>query len=480
MAKKKSKSDGIYFLGEASVDVTGSQYYIRFGKNQCLLECGLHQSSSNDYLDSYRVNAAKFAFNPSELDFVFVCHPHVDHCGLIPRLVKEGFRGEIITTKKTSSIMKALLMNCAYIVNEEARILSKRYHREYKPLYDEGDVRKTLSLIKVFDEYDIIKVLNRNISFQWLRNSHCLGAAQLQLILTDELRTKKILYTSDLGSMHTKNHYVENTELPDVFNDIVIMESTYGDAKRVSNKDRDFDKEHLRVAIDTALNRGGSVVMPCFSFSRTQELLTTLYLLYGKDDSFNTPVVIDSKLSCEITNLYSDILENDFKKQWDEVMSWKNIVLIEEKEDSQLNLANNTPMIILSSSGFCTNGRIINYLKKYLQDRNSMIVFSGYVGDNPSYLSYRVKNYSNRSYIKINKEDVPNRADCITLSTFSSHANHNELVEYGSSLITNKLVLVHGSEESKSCLSKELREAISNNNKTYRVVSANKNMVIHL
>lgn len=94
MGKKKIKNDGIYFTGESSVDVTGSQYVVKFGDYQCLLECGLHQSRSNDYLDSYRINAAKFKFNPAEIDFLFVAHPHIDHCGLIPRLVKEGFRGE--------------------------------------------------------------------------------------------------------------------------------------------------------------------------------------------------------------------------------------------------------------------------------------------------------------------------------------------------------------------------------------------------
>ena len=102
MAKKKIKSDGIYFLGKASDDVTGSQYLIKFGKYQCLLECGLHQSSSNSYLNSYKINSEKFKFKPSELDFVFVAHPHIDHCGLIPRLVKEGFNGKIITTYNTA------------------------------------------------------------------------------------------------------------------------------------------------------------------------------------------------------------------------------------------------------------------------------------------------------------------------------------------------------------------------------------------
>ena len=130
MGKKKIKNDGIYFTGESSVDVTGSQYVVKFGDYQCLLECGLHQSRSNDYLDSYRINAAKFKFKPSEIDFLFVAHPHIDHCGLIPRLVKEGFRGKIISTPQTAMVMKPLLLNSCYIVNDEARVLSKRYGRE--------------------------------------------------------------------------------------------------------------------------------------------------------------------------------------------------------------------------------------------------------------------------------------------------------------------------------------------------------------
>ena len=480
MSKKKKKCDGIYFTGQSSIDVTGSQYLVKFDEYQVLIECGLHQSSSNDYLDSYKVNSAKFAFNPSEIDFVFVAHPHIDHCGCLPRLVKEGFKGEIICTYDTAKIMKALLINCAYIVADEARVLSKRYHREYKPLFDEDDVLKTMSLVHVFDEYNIVRVLNEKISFQWLKNSHCIGAAQLQLVLQNELKTKKILYTSDIGALHTKNHYVEDTEIPRVFSDVTIMESTYGLEERTSKKTRTFDLEHLKVAVNTVIERKGSIVFPCFSFSRTQEILTNLYLLFGGDNNFKTKVVVDSLLSCEISDIYSDILSGDYYDLWENVSSWKNVVFISDKVQSQENLLDNEPKIIISSSGFCTNGRIVNYLKKYLKDENSMIVFSGYIGDNPSYLSYRIKNYSNRSTISINKEQIPNRADCITLSTFSSHANHNDLLEYGSSLNTNILVLVHGSEESKKCLSAKLKNSISKKDKTYKVVCANKDMIIRL
>lgn len=480
MSKKKCKADGVYFVGNASNDVTGSQYFVKFRDKKCLLECGLYQSSKNSYLDAYKANAEKFKFDPAELDYVFVCHAHIDHSGLIPRLVKEGFHGKIITTGETAKVMKPLLLNSCFIIQEEAKILSKKYKRDYKPIYTFDDVHHALSLIEVHDEYDTIYRLDDTISFSWYRNSHCVGAAQLQLILGTNGETRKILYSSDIGALKSNNHYVSDTEIPDTHNDIVIMESTYGSAKRKNYKQRKFDLEHLKTAVDTVLGRGGSVVFPCFSFSRTQELLTTLYDIYGQDKDFKADVVVDSKLSCEISELYYDILYDDDRSYWNRVCHWNNVRFITEKEDSKKCLADNSQKIILSSSGFCSNGRIINYLKKYLRDEKSMIIFSGYIGDNPSYLSYRIKKFKKHKSISIFKEQVPNKADCISLSTFSSHANYEDLVTYGSSINTNKLVLVHGSAESKKNLAEGLKDAISDKNKTYRVINSFKGMVLHL
>lgn len=480
MSKKKLKGDGIFFTGKASEEVTGSQYLVRFGDYQILLECGLHQSKSNSYLDSYKINSEKFQFKPSEIDFLFVAHPHIDHCGLIPRLVKEGFRGKIIATENTATIMKPLLLNSCYILNDEARLLSKRYKREYKPLYEESDVHTALRLVNAYCEYNTVYQLNEAISFQWLKNSHCVGAAQLQLIMSDKGKTRKILYTSDIGALHTNNHYLTDTEIPAMFNDVVIMESTYGESKRDTKKTRGFDVEHLRVSINTVLERGGSAIMPCFSFSRTQELLTTLYDIYGSDENFATQIIVDSKLSCDISKLYSSVLDGKDLEMWESVYNWQNVKFVSEKTDSQHCVTDPAPKIVISSSGFCTNGRIVNYLKQYLKDPNSMVIFSGYTGDNPTYLSYRIKNYREHKFISINKEQIANKADCITLSTFSSHANHSDLIKYGSSLNTNKVILVHGSAEGKKCLSEKLKEAISKNDKTYRVMSAFRGMIVHL
>lgn len=480
MSKKKLKDNGIFFTGKSSDDVTGSQFLVKFGRSQVLIECGLYQSRSNDYLDSYKVNSEKFKFKPSEIDYVFVPHTHIDHIGLIPRLVKEGFSGSIITTEKTARAMKLLLLNSCAIIQDESRVLSRRYKRSYRPLYSEDDVYRALSLIRTHDDYGKIYELNENVSFQWFHNSHCVGAAQLQLILRDSDNTKKILYTSDLGALKSKNHYVTDTEIPSIHNDIAIMESTYGDSKRVSRKTRAFDIKHLETAIETTLKRGGTVVLPCFSFSRTQEILTTLYEIFGAREDFRAPIFVDSILSCGICELYSEILDGDDLEIWNRVREWKNVRYITDKTESKQCVANSVPKIIISSSGFCTNGRVVSYLKRYLRDKNSMIIFSGYTGDNPSYLSYRIKNYREHKTIKINKELIPNRADCITLATFSSHADYYDLVRFGSSLSTNKLVLVHGSDEARKCLLDNLPVEISKNDRTYKVISAHKGMIVKL
>lgn len=466
------------FVGNNAEDVTGSMILIKFANKQILLEAGLYQN--NDYLESYKVNTEKFKFKPEEIDYIFIGHCHIDHVGLLPRLVKEGFTGKIIMTYPTSIISKHLLLNCAFILSDEARVLSKRYGRAYSPIYSEDDVYNTSKFYTVYNQYDTLFQLDDIVSFQWLKNSHCVGAAQLQLILNDGIKKRKLLYTSDIGALETKNHYVENTEVPTFYNDLIIMESTYGLNARISKKTREFDVEHLRVAIDTVLERHGTLILPAFSFSRSQELLTTLFLLFGDDENFTTPIIVDSMLTCDICDDYGKVLQNDYLNLWNKVYNWKNVKYIREKSDSQTCVLDSTPKICISSSGFCTNGRVLSYLDKYLRDINSMICFSGYVGDDESYLSYRIKNGKSHKTININKKPVPNKADCITMSTFSSHANFNDLLKYGSKLRTNQLILVHGSNEAKNCLRKYLKEEISKNNKTYKVTCSERDMIIPL
>lgn len=478
IAKNKQKDDGIYFIGQNSNDVTGSCTLIKYNGKHILLECGLYQN--NNYLDSYKVNSEKFKFKPSEIDYVFVGHCHVDHIGLIPRLVKEGFQGKIISSHATAVLMKPLLLNCAFILRSEAEILSFKYKRSYDPIYSEEDVAKTLEMIYEYDGIHELYVLDDIVSFEWLNNSHCIGARQLRLNIKNKNGiTNSILYTSDIGSLNTVNHYLENTEIPESFNKITIMECTYGEPGRQNKKTRKFDIEHLYTAIDTVLEREGTVIMPCFSFSRTQEILTNLYEMFH-DKDFGYEIIVDSILSCDICDIYGEILDDASAELWNKVLNWENVRFIRDKEESLTCVKSHTPKIVISSSGFCTNGRILSYLHEYLSDENSMVIFSGYTGADNSYLSYRIKNYKENKIIKVSGDKVENKADCISLTTFSSHANRKELLTYGSKINTEKLVLVHGSTVAKNSLKEDLQEAISKEDKSFKVLAATKDMFIRL
>ena len=478
LSKKKIKDDGVYFVGQNANDVTGSCIFIKYNGKQILLECGLYQN--NDYLESYNANSEKFKFKPCEIDYIFVGHTHVDHIGLIPRVVKEGFRGQIITSAATAKLMEPLLLNSAFILQSEANALSFKYKRNYEPIYTTEDVYETLKYIYVYDSKHETHYLDDVVSFKWLNNSHCIGARQLQLMLRDKNGvSNSILYTSDIGSLNTVNHYLENTEIPESFHKITIMESTYGEPGRKNKKTRRFDLEKLSTAIDTVMERNGTIIMPCFSFSRTQEILTNLYELFHETD-FKYDIIVDSILTCEICDLYGDLLMDDNLKLWNDVINWKNVKFITEKEDSLACVKSHTPKIVLSSSGFCTNGRILSYLHEYLSDKNSMIVFSGFTGTDNSYLSYRIKNYKENRIIKISGDKVENKADCISLTTFSSHANRDELITYGSKINTEKLVLVHGSTVAKNSLKEDLKNAISKEDKSFKVIAATKDMFISL
>lgn len=478
IAKKKLKGDGIFFIGNNSLDVSGSCTLVKFNGKQILLEMGLYQSGS--ILEAYKINSSKFKFNPKEIDYCFILHQHLDHTGLLARLVKEGFKGKIISCSEVALFLEPMLLNSSYILESEARLLSNKFSRNYSPIYTEDDVYKTLDFVYEYDEYNKIYKLDDVVSFKWLKNSHCVGARQLQLVLNKENSKTSILYTSDIGGLRNKNHYVEETDICKEHNKIVIMESTYGEKARNTKRSRKDDIEHLRVAINTTLEQGGKVLLPAFSFSRTQELLTTIYELYHKDKSFTYDVVIDSKLSCDISDLYNNVLKGDNLKLWSKVYNWDKVKFIREKSESASCIKDDRPKIIIASSGFCKNGRVLNYLQEYLKDSKNMIIFTGYVGNNSSYLSYRIKNFKDHKTITINKKPIPNKAGCVNLSGFSSHASHNELVHFGSELNTEKIILVHGSKEAKSDLKEELQKALSRKNKTTRVICSTKDMIVHL
>ena len=478
----KKVKNCMVFSGYASNDVTGSEIAINYNGKNILIECGLHQSS--DVLKAYNANVQKLPIKASKIDYVFIMHTHIDHIGRLPILYKRGFTGKIISTPETKVIAKDLLINSSFIADSDARYLSKRYHKTYLPLYDKYDVNTVMDYFDTYNDYNIIHKLDDTVSFQFFKNSHCVGACSLQLILTNGNETKKITYTSDLGAIETNNSFVNKLDYKNItstYSDIFIGESTYGDGKRDTHRLRNKDLEILKSAIKNTIESGGSVINPSFSFARTQEIIKCIYYLFKDDDSFgDTKVVIDSMLSTQICEDYLSVLNGVDLYEWRKIMNWKNLHFIKDKKDSLVNVSDKTPKVVISSSGFCMNGRVVDYLKEYIENENNTIILSGFCGADKTYLGYRIKNAKPNEIINIDGKGYRNAAHLVNLTTFSSHADFTDLNKIYSNLKTNKLVLVHGSELAKTNLKNSLDKKISENNKTYKVVCSTKGMVINL
>jgi len=478
MSKKKIKNNiKIHFCGKNSDSVTGSMIYIQSFNKKILLECGLFQS--NNIKEDYKINSKKFMFKADELDYVFINHSHADHSCLVPRLVKEGFDGKIITTTPTAKILEVMFYDSAHILESDAIRLSKMNGIPFNPIYTNSDVEKTLDIMYEY-EYGEIHKLDEFISFKFLHNCHIFGATQLELYIKDELGVQKtILYTSDLGNMSFKNYYTEDTEYCKKAN-IAICEATYGNSERsINKKDRELDLQKIKSAIDTVcLFRGGRLLIPSFSLHRTPTIMSIIYDLFHNDDMFDIPVIVDSPLSNKLLEVYGDTLSGEDKGEFDKMMSWKNFKFVTDYTDSKVWQLDKKPKVVISSSGNLLAGRSICYTKEFLPHTDDMILFIGFSPMNS--LATKIKQGKTQKTITIEGKPYKNRCDIMDLKSFSSHIQQNEMIDYYSSIDCESIYLVHGEMDSKLELKLLLEKELSKKNKTTRVIATNKDMVCNL
>lgn len=479
MAKKKNKEEKseitIHYIGNNSIDVTGSCILIKTKHKKILLECGMVQSCGNS-LDDFKINAQPFPFKPKDIDYVFINHGHCDHVGLVPKLINNGFKGRIITSEITANLLKPMLLDSCKIISGDAKALSKQKGKTILPFYNIEDVDKTLDLVYEYDYNDIYE-LDSQISFRFLHNSHIIGALQLELFIKNSLGiTKSILYTSDLGSFKVKNHYVDNNDEGNKYN-LIITECTYGKRTQESAPNRDKDLEKIRTCIqETCMDRHGRILIPVFSLSRSQEILTNLYELYHNDTTFNIPIIVDSPLILEINKVYRHILEGENAELFEKVCNWKNVKFIKSIEASKISMINKSPKIVLSSSGFLIKGRSCEYLKQFVSNENDCIISVGYAPENSTF--GKIKN--GIPNIKIDKREYKVKCRCMALGSFSSHIPRHELLSYMKSLYTDKYVLVHGEEFGKQQFKEDLEKGISEMCRTSIVQCSTKDGVSRL
>lgn len=472
MSKKNKNKIKIDFLGANAYQVTGSMTLIEYNHHKILLECGLVQT--NKVVQDFKDNAQNFDFKASELDYIFVGHPHIDHIGRIPKLFKDGATCPVICGFDAVDLFEPLLHDSAHIISKDAEIIMRRTKKSTEPFYNQEDVKNTLEALRGYSNNEIHK-LDETLSFQLIPSGHILGAYQILLYITDEHgKTNKILYTSDLGNVKSKQYFVKDFQAVQKA-DVVIGESTYGNPNRksVSKCDRKKDIEKLRTVIEqTCIQNRGKVIIPVFSLQRSQTMLRIIYEIFGKDEYFNIPVILDSPLAVNLTNVFMNNLDNGEKEKLREVLEWKNLRLVTEHAESKRYCDSKKPMIVLSSSGMASAGRVKFYLQKALASHKNTIVFCGFSAEGS--LSWKIKNLDKQKTIRISGKQIKNKANVVNLVSFTSHMQFDDLIKYYSSIHCERIYLVHGNMETKL----ELKYALENKNRdmgnTTKIVCVNK------
>lgn len=448
--------------GEAAQHVTGSCIYLP--DLEILLECGFSQS--NNLERDFRDNGAKFNFSCKKLKYIFIGHTHLDHVGRLPLLYKRGCDAPIIVSKGTLPLLKNMLEDSAKINERDADLLSKQKGRSYEPIYNIDDVNNAIAHVVEYEQ-NIIWELTDELSFRFTPSGHIKFGAQIELFFHVNNCKKKLVYTSDLGNYLLPKNF-SDPFVPIEKCDVLIGECTYADGTRpaATKKIRKTDLEKIESLIwKYCIDNKSKILIPCFALDRTPELYMTLRSIMKKN-GWDVPILIDSPLSVKQFKIYAD----EHPELWEEVNSSRTR-LCSEWNESVAYQKMEGPMIILSSSGMLTAGRVLSHLPYILPNPNNCILFCGYSTEGT--LAWDIKHTKHKT-LKLAGKRIANRANIIILNSFSSHMQHDQLLDYYSSIQCNKIYLVHGQQPEKIKFAEELRNEIARKNHTTQVVCVNK------
>lgn len=417
----------ITFAGGAQMP-TGSNFLVEFGGKKILIDCGLVQGEKY----SLPTNSEPFAYDATAIDALFVTHGHLDHVGRIPRLVRDGFKGSIVSTAPTREIGELIMLDSMGVLGKEAA------HANSEMLYEEKDVLAAVRLWTTSLEYEkpfIFKTDDGDATITMHDAGHILGSAIIEI----EYKGKKIAFTGDLGN--TPSPLMRDTTLlHDI--DYLVMESVYGDR---NHKDKDKRVEILKEAVTSTIKKGGTILIPAFSIERTQEMLLAFNELVESKQIPEVPVYLDSPLGINITKIYkkyeSWFNENTEKiiTSGDDIFAFKGLVQTATPEDSKAINHDYRPKIIIAGSGMSNGGRIVHHEAHYLSDPKSTIIIVGYQAVNT--LGRRI--VDGERNLLIHNQPVKLNARVVNIHGFSAHKDGDHLYEFvGSTKDTLKKVFV--------------------------------------
>ena len=436
----------ITFLGAAQ-EVTGSCYLVRTSRVKFIVDCGLFQGGP----DAYRKNLAAFQFEPKDIDFVLLTHAHTDHCGLLPRLTAFGFRGPIYATDATVDLLQIMLLDSAHIQESEALWQNKRRHKQSKgartdvaPLYT---VAQAQACLQQLDDvaYDMEFKPHDDVLVRFQDAGHILGSASIEVWLTENNLTKKIVFSGDLGQ---PGRLIVRDPTPIQQADVLLVESTYGN--RLHKTLSDTKAELVKVIEDTFNRKHGNVIVPAFALGRTQELIFMLLQLTHEGKLKNLKVFIDSPLGAKATKITLDnlaSLDDETRQLAQEMRSGQHPIQIRFTETVEDSMALNdirSGAIIIAGSGMCDAGRIKHHLKHRLGDKQNSILFAGYQADGT--LGRRI--VDRVPVVTIYNDDIRVEADIYTLGGLSAHGDQRALLDWLGhfSLPPKQTFIVHGEQ----------------------------------
>lgn len=448
------------FCGAAGT-VTGSCYWIRHPNGEFLIDCGMFQGSKT----LKELNYGAFPFDPKNLDFVLLTHAHIDHSGLIPKLVKQRFSGPVYATAGTIDLLSYMLPDSGYIHETEVQYLNRRNVQRGKPavqpIYTRAEGEASLSSFRGVD-YDHWIDVGDGVRARFWNAGHILGAASIEIEIATgdrDQRLIRLLFSGDIGPEHKLFH--PDPDAPQNL-DFVFCEATYGGRSRadVSSERR---RQILADEVNRALGGDGILLIPSFAVERTQELLADLSFLMDAGTVPDAPVFLDSPLAIRATEVfakYAGDLEDIGGHQ--DLFHHANIHFTETVEQSKAISRFESGCIILAASGMCDAGRIRHHLKRYLWRRNATVLLVGYQA--PGTLGSLLARGT--SAIRIQGEDIQVRASIRQIDVYSGHADGDELLAWmtARSPIKRATYLTHGEEEGLSALRGGLIEAGASEN----------------
>ena len=427
-------------LGGAGT-VTGSKHLLTSGDTRILIDCGLFQGLKN----LRELNWQRLDVSPRDIDAVVLTHAHLDHCGYLPRLILDGFRGKIYCTQATRDVAELILLDSAWLQEKDADFANRKgfsRHKPALPLYTVPDAERALKHFQPVALHSEVE-LPGGARLMLRRAGHILGATTAQI----DIGGQRIVFSGDLGRYGDRVMHDPET-VPSA--DYVVIESTYGNRRH----DRSDAVKALGDVISRTVQRGGTVVVPAFAVGRAQSLIHDLWLLRQQGGLNNVPVFLDSPMATNATELLyrhkseHKLAERDFEQ------AFAAVTYVREVEESKALSANRYPKVILSASGMATGGRVLHHIAAFAPDHRNTLLFSGFQAAG----TRGRKLLEGAREVKMFGQWIPVNAEVAELPMLSAHADSDELLQWllGFGQAPKRLFIVHGEPEA----SEGLRERV--------------------